>query len=268
MTLQVRLARPDDLPTIANLTAKKRRQLATWEPCFWAMAEGSDERHRAWLAGLVSSVDIVTRVAVNEDDAVLGFVVCLPKPDGWVVDDVCVADHRWEEVGAALANAVVERPARTCVPHADIEQAKVFRRAGWDVVSHYRVLRLTGRAITPAAGVAPGRPERLAPAPIGTFPFDPADERAIVLVDEHGGHVVGSPPFPPPGIYAPGGTTCVVDRVTGPQRNRLLGALLALAQDRGNVQAIVVCGADDEELKASLDADGWRHPVDVFAILP
>lgn len=264
MPLMNRRADADDLPTIAALTSKKRRQLADWEPEFWAMGEDADEMHHRWLERLVEYNRPVSRVAF-EGDTVVGFAVSLPRENGWIVDDVCVADDRWDDAGAVLLNGVVERPALTCVPHADASQAAVFDRLGWKVVSHFRLLRLPGRSITPDGQVTPGRPSTFAPAAPSTFRLDPDDPGALVLVHHEDGHIVGSAPSNPPGIYAPGGTTCVVDRIAGPRRDRLLAALTAAAAERGDVQVLVVCPVEDEELRDILDDEGWRHPVDVFA---
>jgi len=62
----IRTADVDDLTTITALTSKKRRQLADWEPEFWAMGENADEIHHAWLERLVASDRIVSRVALDE----------------------------------------------------------------------------------------------------------------------------------------------------------------------------------------------------------
>ena len=260
----IRTADVDDLPTITALTSKKRRQLADWEREFWAMGENADEIHHAWLERLVASDRIVSRVALDGEE-VVGFAVSLPREDGWIVDDVCVADHRWGDAGPVLLNGVVERPALTCVPHADGSQAEVFDSVGWTVVSHFRLLRLPGRSITPDGHVTRRRPSAFAPAAPSTFRLDLNDPDALVLVDHEDGHIVGSASSNAPGIYAPGGTTCVVDRIAGPRRDRLIAALTAAAAERGDVQVLVVCRANDEELRDILDDQGWRHPVDVFA---
>lgn len=264
MALVIRPADAQDLPEIVALTARKRRQLADWEPEFWAMGEGADELHRAWLERLVAYERIVSRVAVEAQE-VLGFAVSLPREDCWIVDDACVASGRWADVGPTLLEAIVERPSLTCVPHADVPQADAFRRAGWAVVSQYRVLRLPGRDRTPEPRLNRGQPTAFAPPTPSTFRLDPEDEGALVLLDDDDGQIVGSASSNPPGIYAPGGTTCVVDRMAGGRRERLVAALTAAAAARGDVQVLVVCAEEDEDLRGILDGQGWRHPVDVFA---
>ena len=264
MALAVRAANPEDLPTIATLTRSKRRQLADWEPGFWALAEGADERHRAWLERLVSSDHIISRVAVDGDD-VVGFAVSLPREEGWIIDDVCLSPERWDEVGQVLLAEIVERPALTCVPHADVSQACAFREAGWTAISQYRLLRLARHAVPSDPEVTPRRPTAFVlPAP-STFRLDPEDPDALVLLDRDGGHIAGSGSTQAPGIYAPGGTTCVVDRIEGARRDRLIAALTAAAADRGDVQVLLVARSDDAQLLSWLDGQGWRHPVDVVA---
>jgi len=263
MPLVIRPAADEDLPAIVALTAQKRRQLADWEPEFWAMGEHADEIHRAWLGRLVAADRIVSRVAVDAKE-VVGFAASLPREDRWIVDDACVASGRWAQVGPTLLEGILERPALTCVPHAAVPEADAFRSAGWAVVSHYRVLRLPGRDCSAEPGLNPGQPAEFAPPTPSTFWLDPEDAGALVLVDDEGGHIVGSASSTPPGIYEPGGTTCVVDRISGGRRDRLIAALTAAAAERGDVQVLVVCGEDDFELRDILDAQGWRHPVDVF----
>jgi hypothetical protein len=79
------------------------------------------------------------------------------------------------------------------------------------------------------------------------------------------GVVVGSPPFPAPPVYDPGGTVCVVDRITGSNRPRLLDRALAAAFQRGDVLVDVIVAADDPELSQLAAERGLQRTVDVFS---
>jgi hypothetical protein len=104
------------------------------------------------------------------------------------------------------------------------------------------------------------------PASPHTFggPVDPTAPGAIVVTDADGeGVAVASPPVPAPPIYDASGTSCVVDRVTGPDPGRLLDRVAAAAAAAGAIQLIVVCATTDDELRSALDARGADHPVEV-----
>jgi len=89
----------------------------------------------------------------------------------------------------------------------------------------------------------------------------------ICLVHEDGGRIDGflvADLRPPPPVYDPGGLICVIDdfAVAQPElwngigRN-LLTEVMALARERGAVQAVVVCGHHDEPKRRMLEATGF-----------
>jgi hypothetical protein len=259
--LRVRGAGRDDLDAIAGLTRRNRHQLAAWEPDFWRVASGADDLHPVWLGHLLTSPDAVARVVVDEDE-VLACGVAVRQPAQWFADDLAVAPDRWADAGLALLGAMEERPLLTCVPHRDRPRAAAVAEAGWTHVSDYRTLRLE-----PQQGAAPRPPDpapTVRPASPHTFggPVDPAAPGAIVVTDG-GGVAVASPPVPAPPIYDPGGTSCVVDRVAGPDPDRLLDQVAAAAAAAGAGQLIVVCATEDDRLRRALDRRGAGHPVEV-----
>jgi hypothetical protein len=265
MTLRVRPAAEHDLEAIAGLTAAGRRRLAGWSPVWWRQAAGADELHPFWLRHLLDSDGAVMRVA-DEGGSVVGCAVSMPQPGRWFVDDMAVvADDRWSDAGVAVFEAVTERPALTCIPSADRARAAAALTAGLRPVSSYWI-----RATDPdgdAASTAPPEGIDLPAAPPHSFGggLDPTADGALVLGDGDGGLVVGSPSSPAPPVYDPGGTVCVVDRVTGRDRGRLLLAALAAAGRRGDVLLTVVAGEDDGELRRLLGEAGFERTVEVHA---
>jgi hypothetical protein len=263
--LHVRRATPGDLDTVAALTRHHRHQLAAWEPTFWRAAEGADELHPLWLGHLLRSSDAVARVVLDGDD-VVACGICVRQPAQWFADDLATAtDDRWADAGRLLLEHIEERPAVTCVPHRDRLRAAAATEAGWEHVSDYRTLRLDpGPAEATRPTTTTARSTDLPAPPPHTFggPVDLAAPGAVV-VDDGQGVAVASPPLPAPPIYDPGGTSCVVDRVAGPDRAGLLDRVAAAAAAAGAAQLIVVCAAGDDELRQALDERGAGHPVEV-----
>jgi hypothetical protein len=268
-TLDVRRAGPGDLDAIAALTRSLRHRLGEWEPGFWRPAAGADELHPLWLGHLLGTGEAPARVATRRGE-VVGCAFSVRQPGQWFVDDVAVAaDGDWADAGAALLAAVAERPALTCVPRADRARAAATAAAGWEHVSDYRLQAVPdpGPGVQQGGPAEPGDPPPAAglPAPPHTFggPFDPAAPGALVVAGP-AGSAVGSPAVAAPPVYDPGRTTCVVDRVAGPDLPALLDAVTAAAGALGARQLVVVCGAGDPALRAALDERRFRHPVEVF----
>jgi hypothetical protein len=246
MALHVRRATADDLDAVAVLTRRNRHQLAAWEPDFWRMAEGADQLHALWLAHLLTSSDAVARVVVD-DGEVAACAICVRQPAQWFADDLATAtDERWADAGRLLLEHIGERPVLTCVPHRDGARATAVRDAGWAHVSDYRTLRLDRARHDGPQPAETTPPPGALPPPAHTFgPVDP------------------TVPVPAPPVYDPGGTSCIADRVVGPDRGRLLDRMATAAVAAGATQLIVVCAAGDDELRDALDERGAGHPVQV-----
>jgi hypothetical protein len=270
MPVTVRTASDDDLDAIAALTAAHRRCLAAWSPTWWRVAPGADEVHRLWLGYLVGAAD--RRVLVAADQAsgvVVGCVVVNPQPGQWFVDDLAVADDRWADAGAALVEAVDERPALTCLATLDDVRTAALRSAGLAAVSSYWVGPAVPGAPSPATGGADGLPD----PPLHTFVglVDPGAPDTLVVGEPDGGIAVGSRSVTAPPIYGPGGTVCLVDRVAGADadaRARLVAAVGAAAAARGDTLVAVVAGAGDGELEAVLTGAGYERTVEAFGWPP
>lgn len=263
----IRPAVAEDLDRIAALTAERRRDLARWEPDYWRAAIDADEAHLRYLRFLVSSDAHPTRAA-ETDGSLVGFIACNPQPGQWFADDLSVGRERPDgvQLGADLYRAITERPALTCVPHADVEGRRMAEAASLRALSSYWRLRLPNAGSSPDAGLPTSRIADLATPPPHTFhPARPLPEDAMLtVVDEVGGYGVASPSLPAPPVYDPGGTTCVIDRVIGDDRARILDALIHAARSRGDVQAVLVIAAADEDLRTIAEAHGWHRIVDVF----
>lgn len=260
----VRTATPADIDTVAVLAAQRRRRLASWEPEFWHSAADADILHRDLLGTLLAADATRTLVVVDADDRPLGFCAEMPQqgPRGpyVCVDDVCVAEGRWTDLGTALLAAVDTAPAVMCVPCADIEMATSAIRAGYELSAHCRLRRLrpVERPARPRSTKLPST--KYAP-PLHTFgSVDPRAPGSLTVTDRDGSHVVGSASLPAPPVYDPGGTTCVVDRVVGPTGPDLLEDVCALASRRGDVHVVVVHSAADVDLDDGLAVRGWGEP--------
>src|ERR687897_1614232 len=72
--------------------------------------EGADDLHPLWLRHLVEAGGPVVRVA-DDGGTVVGCAVSLPQPGQWMVDDLQVADARWEDAGAGAARRSAWRNA-------------------------------------------------------------------------------------------------------------------------------------------------------------
>lgn len=253
-----------DLDALVSLTAAHRRRLAEWSPQWWRPSAVADEVHPLWLQHLIQSEGPVVRV-IEEQDSVVACAVSMPQPGQWFIDDVAIADEeRWSDLGGQVFALIPERPALTCVATRDQPRAEAAGASGLTVVTSYWIHRTAPGAFDPCripAGLEVPEPPR------HTFgrPLDPGADGALAFGDDDGGVVVGSPPITAPPVYDPGGTVCVIDRVVGFNRSRLLRAALAGAHQRGDVLVSVVCDECDAELQQDLAAAAFQRTVDVFA---
>jgi hypothetical protein len=266
MTWTIRAAVETDLEPIAGLTAASRRRLARWSPLWWRQAARADDLHPFWLRHLLDRDGPVMRV-VDQGGTVVGCAISMPQPGQWFVDDVAVVDDtRWADAGAALLAAVTERPALTCIPTADVARADAARTVGLRPVSSYWI-RATEPAPESGSLSADLDGVDIPAAPPHSFGggLDARADGALVLADGRGGLVIGSPSTSAPPVYDPGGTVCVVDRVTGRDRAGMLRAASAAASRRGDVLLAVVAADEDGELRGLLGDAGFERTVEVHA---
>lgn len=270
--MEVRPARPDDLPTVLAVTGAARQRRSAWSPRFFAPREGADALREAYLAYLVQSDDHDTQVLVDDGGAVVGFLVLVPQAGHTWVDDLEVVDHGWWPMAARTVADRVPVPWVTCVVRADTRRAKALRAAGAEVASTYWARSLQDHPIPKdgraAAVVDAPRPGALPPAARHTFgpgPVDPAAPGALVVADDQHGIAVGSPGIEPP-LYDPGGPTCVIDRLGGPDRGGLLDRVLDAVAARGDAAMTVVADTADPQLADLLAGHGFRPEVDLLGV--
>lgn len=265
MSPTVRLANEADLPAVAAIAGRGRKQRAEWEPVYFRASAGADEKHEAHLAELIRADHAVVRVVCDETE-VVGCAIAQRHGDQWFVDDVATADEGWwSDAMIELLRAVKERPAFTCVLRKDIRQLGCLSTLGLrHRTSHWRLANGEGATADGVAAVA--APEGLpAPPPHGFEPLDPQAADVTVLGDGAGGYAVLSGPVAAPPVYDPGGTTGLVDRVTGGQRGVLVDAAMAESLTRGDAQLVVVCAEDDVVLEDALVDRGFARVVDVYS---
>lgn len=244
-----------------------KRQFAVWSPQYFRPRDGAEQMHVLYLEYLIGSADHETAV-LDDDGVVVGFYAIVPQSRHLWVDDLYLVDGVQWPVAVDVVRAAVSDPWVTCVSRFDDERAGALRGGGLDVASSYWGRSLDGvvaRPAVPRSALPDGA--SLGAIPSHTFggaAFDPGTEGALVVVDDSGGVLVGSPGVRPP-LYDPGGPACVVDRIGGTRRHDLLAAGMAAASDRGDAAMVVVCATGDVELSEILAAHGFRAEVDLFA---
>jgi hypothetical protein len=261
----IRPAEDRDIEAIVAMTRAARRNLARWSPVFFHPAPNVDERHAQYLALIVRSSSYDTRVAVTDDSRTAAFGVVIEQPTQFWLDDLCVSDPEdWNVAGAALIKSVTNIPTVTCVSPKDRDRLDALHAAGFVSVSSYwaRILSAhSGAAVTTRSD----NEIPLAPGPIHSFggALDPTAPGALTLTTSDG-YVVGSASTTPP-VYDPGGPTCVIDRIVGVNRRRLLDDAMSAAAHRGDHQLLVIASDTDAELLELLRTQGFEQHVLVLA---
>jgi hypothetical protein len=102
--VNVRPLVPEDLDWLVGVLRTRRERLVPHAPVFWRPAQDAVDRHRDWLGHLLG------------DGGARGWrtgasaLVAAPTGNGWLLDDVVLADDDWAGEGAALWQAF----ATTC----------------------------------------------------------------------------------------------------------------------------------------------------------
>ena len=265
--MRVRDTQEEDLPEILRLTSAMRQQLAAWSPVYFRPREGADVAHGQFLEFVVGSPDQQASVFVLSD-SVVGFFrqASLPK-HAWV-DDLCLRDPGlWGGATRLLVDSLESESWVTCVSPQDTDRLAALSSAGLAPISTYWSKSLPSSPSVPEIGEAPIIPEQRPNGPAHTFggvSFDPATPGALVASDRDGNYAIGSPSVEPP-IYDPGGPTCVVDQLGGPDRGVALDLAQSAAAARGDVQLVVVSVSGDEELQEELEAKGFELQIVLLA---
>ncbi|WP_419846827.1 hypothetical protein [Candidatus Poriferisocius sp.] len=268
--LRVRDAQAKDFVEILELTSAMRGQLAVWSPVYFRPRAGADAAHAQFLEFVIGSPDQQASVFVHED-TVVGFFRRANQPHHIWVDDLCLQDPKlWGGVAELLAGDLGSGRWVTCASTHDTERLDALSSAGATPISSYWSKLLDeSPPDTDASQVAgvPNIPKQRPDGPAHTFggvAFDPSIPGALAVSDDRGNYAIGSPSVEPP-IYDPGGPTCVVDQIGGPDRGIALNLAQSEANGRGDAQLVVVSASDDEELRRVLEAKSFQLQVVLLA---
>ena len=268
VSINVRAGTADDLDVIVSLTRARRSELAELEPQFFRARSGADELHPLFLKYCLDNRDMTTLIA-SDPTGDVGCAIVQTQCSHFWVDDFCVLDHRWDDVGEAIICAITVSPLVLCCPRHDHAQIRWLRNRNAQRVSEYHSIRLTTGEPQPQAPAAEPdvAPVHLAQAPTHTFANGELDPKApnALVIDNEAGYVIGTPPSSPP-IYDPGGPTTIIDRIVGNNRAALLRQAAAFAYGRGDIQLVVVCETNDTELDTILTTAGSTVPVEVWRL--
>ena len=266
----MRAAGPGDTEAIIDLTSAMRSQLAAWSPVYFRPRAGADEVHAQFLEFAIGAPDQRASVFVHLG-IVIGFFRRVSQPHHVWVDDLCLQDPKpWGEAAKLLADDLGSTRWVTCVSPHDSDRIEVLSSVGATPTSSYWNKLLDERppeADTSQAAEVSTIPEHRPDGPAHTFggvAFDPAIPGALVVSDERGNYAIGSPSVEPP-IYDPGGPTCVVDQVGGPDQDIALNLAQTGARSRGDAQLVVVSASDDNELRKVLEAEGFQLQIVLLA---
>lgn len=268
--MRVRDAQEEDLAEILKLTSAMRSQLAVWSPVYFRPRAGADAAHAQFLEFVIGSPDQQASVFVHEG-IVVGFFRRANQPHHIWVDDLCLQDPKlWGGAAELLADAMGLARWVTCISLHDSDRIEALSSVGATPISSYWNKLLDERppeANAPQVSEVPNIPERRPDGPAHTFggvAFDPAIPGALVVSDGRGNYSIGSPSVEPP-IYDPGGPTCVIDQIGGPDRGVALNLAQSGANSRGDAQLVVVSANDDEELREVLEAEGFHLQIVLLA---
>ena len=241
--------------------------MAAWSPVYFRPREGADAAHAQFLEFVVGSPDQKASVFVI-DDSVVGFFRQAGLSQYVWVDDLCLREPGlWDEAARTLVEYMGSTSWVTCVSPYDAERVEALTSSGLAPISTYWSKSLKDGPSNPEIEAAPTVPEQRPAGPEHTFggvAFDPAIPGALVAGDQDGNYAIGSPSVEPP-IYDPGGPTCVVDQLGGPDRGVALDVAQSAAAARGDSQLVVVLASDDRELRRDLEAKSFQLQVVLLA---
>ena len=108
--MKLRKANSSDVLNCVDLVEVRRQRYEEFEPQFWRRAVDSRNTTVEWFSNLFNDVDVLSLVA-TEESAVVGFLIArdAPVPPVYnpggptaLIDDFCVAEGRWMDVGRNL----------------------------------------------------------------------------------------------------------------------------------------------------------------------
>jgi hypothetical protein len=199
----------------------------------------------------------------TENEIVVGCVFAQRRPDHTFLDDFCVVDERWDDVGQALVEIADETEQLICAPSKDLAKHQWLESSPFTWSSTFFSLRTTG---ADTSSVAPGflsLPEHLQRPPAHVFGVFNAQTENGLRVATADGYAIGSAPIVPP-THDPGGPTTVIDRICGDNRHAVLDLVLQQAKRRGDVHVIMVVDRSDDELTGIITELGATQPVHLW----
>ena len=268
--MRVRDAQPEDLAEVLKLASAMRRRLAAWSPVYFQPRAGADEAHAQFLEFAIGTPDQGINVFIH-DGTVVGFFRQVDQPSHVWVDDLCLQKPRlWGQAARILVDDLGSARWVTCVSPHDSDRIDALSSVGATKISSYWNKLLDGRppdTDTSQVAEASTIPEHGLDGPAHTFggvAFDAAIPGALAVGDDRGNYAIGSPSVEPP-IYDPGGPTCVVDQIGGPDPGVALNLAMSTAAARGDAQLVVVSASDDDQLQDELEARGFQLQVILLA---
>jgi hypothetical protein len=270
IALVIRRATVDDLDPIVAMATARRTQLAVWEDVYWKPRDGINEHHPLYLRWCIEHNPRCEVFVATEGDSVVGCVFVVALEGQWFLDDFCVAEERWTDVGQQLIRAFDGAPKLICAPTKDRREDEWLQTSECTLVSSFYSLLVPGDRSS-AGTETIDVPEQAYPANIEPAPrhvFGPIDERTErgLRTSTADGYALGSASVLPH-AYDPGGPTTVVDRVVGSNRAGVVDTLCREAAKRGDAQVIFVVANGDHELESILTMHGATKPVNLWAKL-
>lgn len=110
----VRPANANDISSMVELSKEKRLAYEKVQPQFWRHAEDAELQQTQWFQSLLNNPDYLLKVATS-NQSIQGFIIGhlrqapeVYNPGGLTleVDDFCVRDNLWSEIGTVLLDAL------------------------------------------------------------------------------------------------------------------------------------------------------------------
>ena len=151
----VRTAKHSDVGDLVRISSKFRAELAEFQPQFWRVAEGADEKQKGFFEFVVTQEKMVVLVA-ERAKCVCGFLMAafVPAPPVYdpggltcIVDDFGVSDaNDWSEIGDLMLKHLAEQAeGKGCsqlvviCPHLHQGKRNLLDGSGFSIASEWWV---------------------------------------------------------------------------------------------------------------------------------
>lgn len=153
MGVLIRRAEAADVPSMVELSEKKRIQYQSYQPVFWSKAADSRQKQTGFFENVMKRENVIALVH-DHGGNIDGFVIAtlVPSPPVYAagltcaIDDYCVADGDWQGTGRELLDAVTaqakERGAAQVVVvcgHLDEPKRQLLSLLGHTIASEWWV---------------------------------------------------------------------------------------------------------------------------------